>query len=98
MVQRSLTLPSHPFGHLAQTIPAQAVLLPAAISVLTLDRHRQTHGFVHAPAGLAEAARKYRSAGGTGEAARVGAFFPICHQTAKSFAVIFMSGSFPAAL
>jgi uncharacterized protein (DUF1800 family) len=68
------------------------------ILVLACDRHRQAHALVHAPAGVVEAARKYRSAAGADEATGVRDFCPICHQTAKSFAVIFMWGSFRAAL
>jgi len=46
---------------------AQAVLAQA---ILAFARHRQTRAFLHAPAGVAEAAAvKYRSAGGTGKAA-----------------------------
>jgi hypothetical protein len=47
---------------LAQAIAAQAI---AAV-----DRHRQFYGFLGAPARAGQAARKFRPAPGTGEAAR----------------------------
>jgi hypothetical protein len=46
---------------LAQTVPAQAIIIP--------DRHRQARGFLGAPARACEAAGEFRSAAGTGEAA-----------------------------
>jgi len=48
---------------LAQAIAAQAILAG-------IDRHRQPHGLVGAPARLREATAEFRSASGTGEAAR----------------------------
>jgi hypothetical protein len=48
---------------LAQAIPAQAILT-------LIDRHRQPRGFLGAPARPRETAGEFRSAAGTGEAAR----------------------------
>jgi hypothetical protein len=47
---------------LAQTIAAQAIL--------AIERHRQARNFFGAPAGTGQAAGEFRSAPGTGEAAR----------------------------
>jgi hypothetical protein len=47
---------------LAQTIAAQAIL--------AIERHRQARGFFGTPAGTCQAAGEFRSAPGTGEAAR----------------------------
>jgi hypothetical protein len=76
--------------HLLQTRAAQ--------TILAFDRHRQAQGFLGAPAGAAWTASEYRSASGTGKAARRGAFCPICHVAAKIFAVFFMSSSSRAAV
>jgi len=46
-----------------QTIPAQAILA-------RIDRHRQPGGFLRTPARPRQAAGEFRSAAGTGEAAR----------------------------
>jgi hypothetical protein len=51
---------------LAQAIAAQAI--PA------VDRHRQDCGFLGTPAGSRDVAGEFRSASGTGEAARAGGF------------------------
>ena len=79
---------------LAQTLPAQAIL--------ALDRHRQLCRLLGAPAIAREVAAEFGAAAGTGEAARgrlrMRDFFRICHDLRKSFAVIFMSGSSPAAV
>jgi hypothetical protein len=48
--------------HLSQAVAAQAI---AAI-----ERHRQPPGFLGAPARPGQAAREFRSAAGTSEAAR----------------------------
>ena len=74
----------------------------AAQAILALARHRQPRGLLHAPALAVECAGEFRSAAGTGEAARgrlrMRDFFRICHDLRKSLAVIFMSGSSPGAV
>jgi hypothetical protein len=70
------------FGRrLSQTIAAQAVL--------AFGRHRQSRGFLRAPAGAAGVAIKFGAAPGTGEAAKGEAFFPICHDGLRNLAAIF---------
>jgi hypothetical protein len=54
------------FRHLPQAIAAQAI---AAVG-----RHRQDEAFFGAPAGSRDVAGEFRSASGTGEATRAGAF------------------------
>jgi hypothetical protein len=81
---------------LPQAIPAQAI---AAIG-----RHRQSCGFLGAPAGAGEAAGERRSTAGTNHAARRHAFlrrqvfrrrqaFRICHESNRIVAMIFTPGS-----
>jgi len=72
--------------HLAQTIPAQAILA-------LLNRHRQPGGFPGAPARPRQAAGELRSASGTGEAAGDRNFQPVCHQSHRIPAGFFMPGS-----
>jgi hypothetical protein len=76
---------SVPLGRFPQAFTAE--------TIVAFDRHRQARGFLGAPACTAWAAGEYRSAGGTSEAARGGAFCRNCHVAAKNFAVFFMPSS-----
>ncbi len=70
---------------LPQTIAAQAI--PA------IDGNRQAGNFFGAPARPGQIAGEFRSASGTSEAARGLNFQPICHESNRTLAVFFMSGS-----
>jgi hypothetical protein len=68
-------------SRLAQAFPAQAVLAG--------DRHRQSRGFIRAPARSARIARELGAASGTGKAAEGWAFCLICHEYPSKSSAVF---------
>jgi hypothetical protein len=65
-------------GRLPQTIAAQAIL--------AIEGHRQAGDFLGTPARPGQAAGEFRSASGTGEAARGRIFQPMGHGRDRNFA------------